>query len=106
MADQERRVLRVSSDWGSNSGQRLGGEVTWQEEMTEMTWFLAVRIDHSAGRERWFGGGGGAFKGEGDRDKISGEVGGGLVVEEEMRDRVRERGEKGNNRLVGGDVRR
>ena len=98
-------MLRVSSDWGSKSGQRLGGKVTWQEEMTEMTWFLAVRIDRSAGRERWFWGGG-VLKGEGDRDKIGGEVRGGLVIEEKMRDRMRERGEKGNDRLVGRNVRR
>ncbi len=83
----------MSSDWGSKSGQRLGGKVTWQDEMTEMTWFFAVRIDRSAGRERWFWGGG-VLKGAGDRHKIGGEVGGGLVVEEEMRDRVRERGKK------------
>jgi hypothetical protein len=25
--------------------------------MAEMTWFLAVRTDRSAGRERWFWGG-------------------------------------------------
>jgi hypothetical protein len=30
---------------------------------------------------------------EGDREKVVGEVRGGLVVEKEMRDRVRERGE-------------
>jgi hypothetical protein len=33
-------------------------------------------------------------------------VRGGLVVKEEMRDGVRERGKKGNDRLVGRDVRR
>ena len=57
MGDQGRRVLRVSSDWGSKSDQRLGGKVTWQDEMTETMWFLAVWIDRSAGRERWFWGG-------------------------------------------------
>ena len=66
----------------------------WQEEMTEMTWFLAVRIDRSAGRARWFFFGGGVLEDEGDREKVVGEVRGSLVVEEEMRDRVRERGEK------------
>ena len=35
----------------------MGGKVTWQDEMTEMMWFLAVWIDRSAGRERWFWGG-------------------------------------------------
>ena len=45
-------------------------------------------------RERTIVLGGNVLKGEGDRDKIGGEVGGGLVVEEEMRDRVRKRGEK------------
>jgi hypothetical protein len=50
--------------------------------------------------------GGGVLKGEGDRGKIGGEVRGGFVVEEEVRDRVRERGEKGNDRLVGRDIRR
>jgi hypothetical protein len=32
-------------------------------------------------------------------------VRGGFVVEEKMGERVRERGEKGNDRLVGGNVR-
>ncbi len=86
-------MLRVSSDWGSKSGQRLGGKVIWQEEMTEMTWFLAVRIDRSAGRARWFWGGD-VLEDEGDREKVVGEVRGGLVVKKETRDRVRERGEK------------
>ena len=86
MTDQGRRVLRASSDWGSKSSQRLGGKVMWQEEMTEMTWFLAVRIDRSAGRARWFWGG--VLEDEGDREKVVGEVRGGLVVEKEMRDRV------------------
>ena len=57
-------------------------------------------------RERPMVLGGGVLKGEGDRDKIGGEVRGGLVIEEKMRDRVRERGEKGNDRLVGRNVRR
>ncbi len=57
-------------------------------------------------RERTMVLGGGILKGEADIDKIGGEVGGGLVVEEEMRDRMREGEEKGNDRLVGGDVRR
>jgi hypothetical protein len=38
--------------------------------------------------------GGGVLEDEGDREKVVGEVRGGLVVEEEMRDRVRESGEK------------
>ncbi len=57
-----------------------------------MTWFLAARIDRSAGRARWFWGG--AYWKTREIEKIGGEVRGGLVVEEEMRDRVRERGEK------------
>ncbi len=61
--------------------------------MTEMAWFLAIRIDSSAGRARWFWGGG-VLEDEGDIEKIVVEVRGGLVVEEEMRDRVKERGEK------------
>ena len=44
------------------------------------------------------------MEGEGDGDKVVGEVSGGFVVEEKMGERVRERGEKGNDRLVGGDV--
>jgi hypothetical protein len=75
------------------SGKRFGGKVIWQEEMTEMTWFLAVRIDRSAGRARWFLGGG-YWKTREIERKVVGEVRGGLVVEKEMRDRVRERGEK------------
>ena len=57
-------------------------------------------------RERTMVLGGGVLKGEGDRDKIGGEVRGGLVIEEKMRDRVRERGEKRNDRHVGRNVRR
>ena len=57
LGDQGRRWLRVSSAWGSKSGQRLGGKVAWQEDMMEIRWFLAVRIDRFAGRERWFWGG-------------------------------------------------
>jgi hypothetical protein len=48
--------------------------------------------------------GGNVLEDERDREKVVGEVRGGLVVEEEMRDRVRKRGEKWNDRLVGGDV--
>jgi hypothetical protein len=58
-----------------------------------MTWFLAVRIDRSAGRARWFGGGGAYIRKTREIEKVVGEVRGGFVVEEEMRDRVRERGE-------------
>ncbi len=36
--------------------------------------------------------GGGVLEDEGDRENVVGEVRGGLVVEKEMRDRVRERG--------------
>ncbi len=50
--------------------------------MTEITWFLAVRIDRSAGRARWFWGED-VLEDEGDREKVVGEVRGGLVVEEE-----------------------
>ena len=49
--------------------------------------------------------GGGVLVGEGDGDKVVGEVRGGFVVEEKMGQRVRERGEKGNDRLVCGNVR-
>ncbi len=38
--------------------------------------------------------GGNVLEDERDREKVVGEVRGGLVVEEEMRDRVRKRGEK------------
>ena len=38
--------------------------------------------------------GGNVLEVEGDREKVVGEVRGGLVVEKEMRDRVIERGEK------------
>ncbi len=44
------------------------------------------------------------MEGEGDRDKVGGELRGVLVVAEEVRDRVRERGEKCSDRLVGGDI--
>ncbi len=50
-------------------------------------------------------GGGGGLEGEGVGDKVVGEVRGGLVVEEKMGERVRERGEQGNDRLVGRNVR-
>jgi hypothetical protein len=43
---------------------------------------------------------------EGDGDKVGDEVRGSFVVEEKMGERVRERGEKGNDRLVGRNVRR
>jgi hypothetical protein len=45
-------------------------------------------------RESTMGLGGNVLEDEGDREKVVGEVRGGLVVEKEMRDRVRERGEK------------
>ncbi len=46
------------------------------------------------------------MEGEGDGDKVVGEVRGGFViVEEKMGERVRERGEKGNDRLVGRNIR-
>ncbi len=56
-------------------------------------------------RERAMVLGGGVLEGEGDGDKVVGEVRGGFVVEEKMGERVRERGEKGNDRLVGRNVR-
>ena len=65
---------------------------------------MAVWIDRSAGRERWFWGGG-VLEGEGDGDEVVGQGRGGFVVEEKMGERVRERGEKGNDRLVCGNVR-
>ncbi len=37
---------------GIKSCQRLGGKVMWAAEKMAMTWFLAVRIDRSAGLER------------------------------------------------------
>ena len=45
------------------------------------------------------------MEGEGDGDKVVGEVRGGFVVEHKMGERVRERGEEGNDRLVGRNVR-
>ena len=62
-------------------------------------------LDRPFRRERAMVLGGGVLEGEGDGDKVVGEVRGGFVVEEKMGERVRERGEKGNDRLVGGNVR-
>ena len=62
-------------------------------------------LDRPFRRERAMVLGGGVLEGEGDGDKVVGEVRGGFVVEEKMGERVRERGEKGNDRLVGRNVR-
>ena len=62
-------------------------------------------LDRPFRRERAMVLGGGVLEGEGDGDKVVGEVRGGFVVEEKMGERVRERGEKGNDRLVCGNVR-
>ena len=62
-------------------------------------------LDRPFHRERAMVLGGGVLVGEGDGDKVVGEVRGGFVVEEKMGERVRERGEKGNDRLVGRNVR-
>ena len=62
-------------------------------------------LDRPFRRERAMVLGGGVLEGEGDGDKVVGEVSGGFVVEEKMGERVRERGEKGNDRLVGRNVR-
>ena len=50
--------------------------------------------DRSFRRESTMVLGGNVLEDEGDREKIVGEVRGGLVVEKKIRDRVRERGEK------------
>jgi hypothetical protein len=52
LGHQARRRLRVSSIKGRRSGQRLAGKETWQEDKSDMTWFLEVRMQRSAGRER------------------------------------------------------
>ena len=62
-------------------------------------------LDRPFRRERAMVLGGGVLEGEGDGDEVVGEVRGGFVVEEKMGERVRERGEKGNDRLVGRNVR-
>ena len=62
-------------------------------------------LDRPFRRERAMVWRGGVLEGEGDGDKVVGEVRGGFVVEEKMGERVRERGEKGNDRLVGRNVR-
>ena len=62
-------------------------------------------LDRPFRRERAMVLGGGVLEGEGDGDKVVGEVRGGFVVEEKMGERVRERGEKGNDRLVCRHVR-
>ncbi len=43
---------------------------------------------------------------KGDRGKVSGEVGRRFVINEEMRERVREGGEKSDDRFVARDVRK
>jgi hypothetical protein len=100
---QERRWFRVNSDWGSKSGQRLGGKVVWQDEKVEIRWFLAVRMARSAGRERWFWGGG-VLKGKGDGAKKGGEIGRGFVVNFEEGERVGERLEERDDGREGGDL--
>jgi hypothetical protein len=50
---QGRMWLSVSLIKGRRSGLRLEGKETWQEDKTEMTWFLEVRMPRSAERERW-----------------------------------------------------
>ena len=46
------------------------------------------------------------LEGKRDRGKVSGEVGGGFVIKEEMRERVREGGEKSDNRFETRNVRK
>jgi hypothetical protein len=47
------RWLRLNYIRGRRSGQRLEGNETWQEDKTEVRWFLEVRMPRSAGRVRW-----------------------------------------------------
>ena len=62
-------------------------------------------LDRPFRRERAMVLGGGVLECEGDGDEVVGQGRGGFVVEEKMGERVRERGEKGNDRLVCRNVR-
>jgi hypothetical protein len=46
--------LRVSIVRGKRAGQRLGGKDTCADDRVARKWFLAVRIDRSAG-QGWCG---------------------------------------------------
>ena len=46
------------------------------------------------------------LEGKRDRGKVSGEVGRGFVIKEEMRERVREGGEKGDDRFEARNIRK
>ncbi len=61
MTDQGRRVLRVSSDWGSKSGQRLGGKVIWQEVRDDGNDVVFGGSDRPFRRESTMVLGGGAY---------------------------------------------